>query len=382
MAELQEHIGHGDGRGRCLRELLPNESRWFRPVTIKAYGLDQPNSLFDSEGNPRPNDNPELEKYELSVNLSKVFWSSDELVDAYQLAESTATLSMLDASSFRSQYLSDAMNGQDVLAFFARTENGKTSGLRRFATAWTFSAGQSERQRHGLGSDDWEETWGFVFDPKKWILTSDRVLTAYKGLQAYTKVHGVPSGLTDGSVMDRPTPTLRRWSGLPIMSQGAVALIPTVEFKTVDQFDFLTVGSLLVPSPHIEGSIETVTLTWDLSASLDTTKKRRDALRAIALHRELVERDRVKILPRAPRNVPRFCVGDFLTLQFTVEPGIEEPRWNVDRLPAGLVLQRNGLLHGYVRTEGETRYTLTVTGKDGNALVTEERTILVEGCPK
>ncbi len=279
-----------------LRHLLPNESRWFRGFTFKVYRLDQSNTLFDSTGNTRPNPNPELEKYELSLDLSKVFWSSDELVDAYKLAASTkkAKLSLIDAECFREQYLSNGKTGQEVLAFFARAQKGRGKKLRRFASAWTFSMAQSERQNPGLGGDDYEGTYSITFDPKKLIVTADRALKAYEGLDAYTELHKVkvPRDFLGPNIGDvrHPSSALRKQSGLPIMKQGFVALIPTMKIKSVDQFDFLAVGSTFLPNPLIEGSLETVTFTWDLSTALDTAKKRRDAMKAIVIHEKLLKR--------------------------------------------------------------------------------------------
>ena len=258
-------------------------------------------------GESRPNPNPELEKYEVSLDLSKISWSSDELVEAYQLAASTKKLALIDTKGFKTEYLPDATSGEDVLAFFARTQKGR--GLRRFASAWTLSTAQSERQKPGPDGDDFEETYGVTFDPKKFILTADRAVTAYNGLKAYKTLHPAPLNLKAVGNVSDPVAELRRLSGLRVMSQGIVALIPTIEFKTVDQFDFLTVGSLLVPNPLIEGSIETITLTWNFSKALDTTKKRRDLFKAIAAHKELFKKEQKKILPEKPSKPMQFLYG-------------------------------------------------------------------------
>lgn len=49
-----------------------------------------------------------------------------------------------------------------------------------------------------------------------------------------------------------------------------------------------------MPSPDIKDTLDTYTVTWDLGATLNTAKHRRDAITAIAIHKQLVLQDKMR----------------------------------------------------------------------------------------
>lgn len=353
-----------------IKKLLPDRSRFFRGFKLTTSYLDQEDFSIDTTtGAPEANPDDHLWKFELSLDLSKVMWSTDELVAVYALAAGTDTGGLVEATGFDTTYV-----GSEPLEFFARAR--KRDGFRRFASAFTLSTGQSERptpepldpSEPPRKVEEFEETYSVTFDPKKIFLTADRVLSAYKGVESFVKVHRVPSGLGAGGKTlasasadqlgmstaealeaGSAIEVLRALSGLKVASQSLVAAIPAIEVKTVDQFDFASIGGMSRSSPFVEGSIETITATWDLASALNTAERRRSALQAIALHEKLVKQDAKleKGLEIVPNRDVVLCTGQYGYVPFGTKNALGTVSWSARGLPEGLELDaKTGVLQG------------------------------------
>jgi hypothetical protein len=337
-----------------LRDLLPSTSRWFRGLSLDVSSIDQADRLFNGEDDEvgRPNPDSHLEQFELSLDLSKTIWSSEELVKAYSLAADKKTGKYVDADLFKHNYVDQ--RGRP-LEFFARARKG--DGLRRFAAAWKFSAGLSERETPAEpveGDDDFEETYSATFDPKKLILGADDAVTAYKGVAAYTQLHKVPSGLPPCptyvnpktgllackplAIGENPIKQLKQWSGLGVQSAAKAALIPAISYETIDQFDFRKLGGTLVRSPLVEEALDAWTATWSLNDALNTAAQRRAAITALSLHQKLVEEDFNLSQPLGIRgmNKLRLCSGAYVHQQLAPAYAFGDVKWTTPESNGGL----------------------------------------------
>jgi hypothetical protein len=371
-----------------LRDLLPSTSRWFRGLSFEASGIEQQDRLFDGEDDEegRPNPDSHLEQFQLSLDLSKMIWSSKELVEAYSLAADKKLGQHVDADTFKNNYVEK--RGRP-LEFFARARRG--DWLRRLAAAWKFSAGLSERQALAEpmnGDDDFEETYSATFDPKKLILGADDTLTAYKGVAAYTKRHKEPSGLppcatTEDSVtklrkckplsIANPIKQLRQLSGLGVQSASRAALIPAISYETIDQFDFRKLGGTLVRSPLVDNVLDIWTVTWSLSDALNTASQRRAAITALSLHQELVEADFNLSQPLGIRGMSelRLCSGAYVHHKLEAAYAFGDAKWTTPQSNGGLFVGKGAdILAGVPDPAGSQpgrNLTITVCLQDDSA---------------
>ena len=298
--------------------LLPGwKSRFGRSLSFSASLLDQPDyiPIGESTENPSgflPNSTDKLGKFDISLSPGQWFRKSSDFSAAYALGKSSATAVLIDFSSDPLAALPPSLkrlNAGHVTKLQFLAWAGKGSGWKRLASAVGFTVAASERSAW-VGSvpipdsirdrDRVVETYSLKLDAKHFLLFPGQVSAAYTALEAHTAISRLNrSGLEEGSCeagqdSGNPVSCLEKLSKLKVSRRGLAGLVPSVEFKTVDEFDFVLSAGNFVGSRFLEDSLWTFNVTWDLGSALDTANHRREAIKAIALHHQLVKRDQMR----------------------------------------------------------------------------------------
>ena len=257
-------------------------------VLVGATDGDSPEPIFQT--NPMEN----LYKVEMTVSPGKMAWSVEDFKSAYALA--TGNKEYVDASETNDP-LSGVRPGRK-LKYLVGLEGG---GLfKRYMNAFSFTVGRSQRPRF-IGStlipiersadDKTEVTFKISYDGPTVLISPAEIADALEVLESHAKLQpGARTGILPQPLacQSRPVACLRSITGLPIRTSFLRAVLPTIEFQTVDQFDFVTSGGNFFPATN--DILRILTAVWDLKA-LDTAKNRQDAIKAYAAYERLAARE-------------------------------------------------------------------------------------------
>ncbi|MCG8463058.1 MAG: hypothetical protein MI919_42790 [Holophagales bacterium] len=261
--------------------------------------------------NPAPN----LEKREATLRPGRFFRTTAELDAAYKVATDKKTRRLIDSGS-------DPLRKVDEAEKLAELASANSKGyIRRFFSAFEMTFGHSERDPTELKqdpaspefrSDDGEFVYRVTLDLDQLVVFPAEVREAYDTLERHLKLDPLErvelepfdSGQCAG---DDPVRCLRKTSGLPVRGRWLAGVLPTIKFETKDQFDFILAGGEAFPLQ--EDTLETITVTWDLTSALDIAKQRRDAIKALAAHRRIQEREarrgREPLLGKSSIDLPK-----------------------------------------------------------------------------
>lgn len=386
--------------------LLPGgKSRFWRSLTFSFSTLDQPDNVFigESEENPSGflrNPDQSLSKLDFTLKPGQWFRKSSDFSAAYALGKSPATAGLID---FSTDPLADFQNtaerledrGVSKLEFLAWAGKGGT--WKRLASAITFTMANSERSRLVGTSvlppdiqdrDDEATTFSFKLDPKQLIRFPGQLSAAYTALEAHTAISSSNrSGLTNpgascetGENSANVVRCLEQLSDIQVSGRWLAGLLPEIEIKTTDEFDFVKVGGNFIGSQFLEDSLETVTVTWNLGAALDTANHRREAIKAIALHRTLVKRDTMRndelsLVVTPPHKIKEGTLLYMpLIAKYKKSEDLPKGSWKAKGVQMlNLKLSGDGILSGYPPA-GD--WEIVITFKDTYGNVAETRTLI------
>jgi hypothetical protein len=324
-------------------------------VLVGATDGDSPEPIFQT--NPMEH----LYKVEMTLNPGRLAWGVADFKSAYALA----TPGKNESAYVDAAEINDPLFGippDRKLEYLVGLEGG---GLfKRYANALSLTIGRSERPRF-IGStlipierskdDKTEVTFKISYDAPAVFISPEEIADALEVLESHAKLHpNVRTGawLEPPACEYRPVKCLRLITNLPIRTSFLRAVLPTIEFQTVDQFDFVTAGGNFFPATN--DTLRTLTAVWDLKA-LDTAKNRRDAIKAYAAVQRLAAREArlnhpLKLTNPAEtfRNLRSSTLlrielkADFITEGLGVEPtGV---KWKLTDSDPGISLTEEGIL--------------------------------------
>jgi hypothetical protein len=282
-----------------------------------------------------PNPDERLTKGTAEISFSRVFSSTGDLKSLY---------STVSTHKDRFDISVDPLAAEDdPVAYFMRTRG--RDWVARLVSGFTISFALSERPTPDptadipvpvrdriAAADQYEEVYSVKFDPFPLFNTGSHRSEAAQALTAYATTfkprRDVATGLQIATLCASPHPhCLGETSALYGSGRWLAALLPTFEYKTVDQFDFVQYGSRFLRPFFFDESLEVYTLTWDLSRVLDRQKERTATLDAIAAVEKLAAAPPV-IAP--PTSTP-IVAGQAVYLKLKATAGVKPLAWSVQR---------------------------------------------------
>lgn len=271
-----------------------------------------------------------------------------------------------------------------------RTFDSFSRSLRkghRFLNALTFSGSATRRAEFENGSplapeylreDKTATTWSLKFDSYLFFNPLAARESSYSAALGYGKLFGT-AGVGRGHdpcdsfalAMAGPRTQVPRacLAALSRPRPKLAVLLPTIEVKSEDQFDFVRLGSNQY-LPAAEDTLETLSFTWDLSRAFSLGASRKTALAILKNHgdlqkagptiRKLAEQDPQEIVVRK---------GSFVHRRLVADGGVEKVGWKVET-PAGkkricalpgVELTGDGVLIGVPEQEGVFKINVVVS---------------------
>jgi hypothetical protein len=301
----EESAGSSEPEWAFKGTLLPGfASRFFRPLSITASGIDQLDKIFDGTIDPvtgqpnfKENTAKDLYKAEVTVKPGKILRSTAELKEAYSIALDKQARNLIDISSDPLLATPSGLKLVELAWSDAQGMGKRFLSAIDASFAWTERspfAGTTPIPRDPLDEDETEFIYAITLDLDALAVFPSEALEAYQTLELHTKLSPENRAGLDPLKNQRcqnlnPTKCLREVSGVGVRGRWLAGVLPKITFKEVDQFDFILAGG--EPFPFNEDALATISVTWDLGAALDSAKHRRDAIKALALHRTLAARD-------------------------------------------------------------------------------------------
>jgi hypothetical protein len=376
-------------------DLLPSRrQRLFSMLKLEAEILDQPDYIWKTDDDdddqpdlrvatsaaddsePRATRNPDqwLWKATLTLDLSKFMLSSSAFKDAFNTMRENPEWFNLDDDPLA--------NEPDPLTYLARARPADCWGSRLLAG---FSASVSVARRPEETDDMPTEddptikTFSLSWDPASLLVKGTDWEAAAAALQSYAEVYDRPETLLGLSACGTPPrrECVLKASGLSRGWRVFLALVPKLQVKSVDQFDYVKAGRNIFLDTLSDKTIETYTLTWDFSRAAQVTAERNAALRFHRLSATAAPAPAPEIrLPRAITSsaggLP-LTAGQLFYIQLeTRQPG-QKLKWAVvegrtarsqvqsDQGSPGLHLRGDGLLAGYPQDIREGSFDIEVT---------------------
>jgi hypothetical protein len=371
--------------GLKVADLLPNAFEQLASVfKLEGEIADQPDFVWvevelpDDQGStfePRVNPNRSLWKATLSADLSKLMTTPSELKTAYETA--ARNREWFDLSE------DPVADVHDALAYFARARSCDFWGKRLlagFSASFSVAEQPDELDGNNRELDGHVETFSVTWDPASLLVTGSDWEAAASTLRAYAQLSGRPELLGDQSSCKTPGSKrcLRQTSGLSGGREWFAALIPKLQFKTVDQFDYIKAGGQYFSTELSDKTIETYTITWDFGRAARLKRENAAAVRFLASASDksglappaielplavTVEGGGVPVAPR-----------ELFYLQFETQKHGEGLRWSLmgrdcsaptnttgmEVLP-GLRLRSDGLVAGYPEAVQPSEICVQVT---------------------
>lgn len=372
-----------------VEQVLPDwNERFWSGLTLKLEFLDQEDFFIEKVTLPprapegedrevevfRPNPDRYVWKSTLSFDLGKFYRSPAQLKDAY-----SAVYNHRDWFKRGSDPLSTERAEGPLVDYFARAR-GEDRGARILSGVSGYVA-IADRPRIQKGAplpsevfaeEEYDETYGIKIDPSKWFVTGEDWAAAYAATLAYARAYEKPE------VLEIPHPCSgqvdRRCLNLRARRSSAERFLSTVlpvfEFKAVDQFDFIQLGGgSFVTSDLLDDTLETYTLTWDLSRAFGGAKERIAALGALEALKKMQPKGKPALVWAEGTRIP-VTPGELLYLPFRTKGGLAPYTWSAeqkdcesgkDELLPGASLTDGGLLVGYPKKVPEgCQFTLRV----------------------
>lgn len=375
-------------------DLLPGPAeRWSRLLQVKGEFLDQedffvqqillPSRREDEERLVkvfRANPDHYLWKSTVSLDFSRLVWSADELKTAYEAA---ANSSKWFDTAVDPLALERAQN--DVVRYFARAR--PEDRFDRLLNSLTMFVAVADRPSLRNGTllpdpinrqDEYDETYGVKIDTSRWFLSGSDWAKAYAATAAYARAFKRPSVLDfphpcSGQVNRRCLDQATTLSGLERLLD---TILPVIEFKLVDQFDFVQDGARFISTDLADDSLETYTVTWDFARVFGAAKQRAEMLAALQALEKVREKGQPAIGWREGTKIP-LRAGELIYLQFESQGGLSPIQWSVNPkecggnpdfevLPGTSLSKSTGLLSGYPSAIPEKcRFSISVADSLG-----------------
>ncbi len=286
--------------------------RFGRAFEYDLQRIEQPTVLFPSSGPAVPNPERYLNEHTLKFQFSELFPSSSTLADAVKnachlLTEPNSTDEVADAKIERD---SDTCVGTHLPLIVSG------GGVwKRIAAGFTVNIDLSERSSLQQGVvltsntsflNHYQVTGGFDFDPTQLFLGGTNWSSAFgakksAGAEVYDRCRPEPRKNHDESkdakdaqddIVARRAGCIDDLSSPRLLSKDQdnpeyctigrhhkpmlllAAVVPTVSFKRMSQFDFAKNGGILVPAQYLEAAQNQVTFKWDLKKAIPSAASR------------------------------------------------------------------------------------------------------------
>lgn len=328
-------------------DLLPSSAeRWSRLFEVKAELIDQEDFFIQEILLPRGREGEELPTKVFSPNPDRYLWKSTVNLNFARLVRSPDELKIAyEAAANNPAWFDTGVDplaleraGNDVVKYFARAR--PEDRVDRLLTSLTAFVAVADRPslRNGLllpgqieREDGYDETYGIKIEPSRWFVSGTDWAKAYGATAAYARAYKQPSALSfphpcSGQVNRRCLDHATRLSG----SQRLFAtILPTFEFKLVDQFDFVQDGARFISTDAADDSLETYTLTWDFGRVFGAAKQRAEMLAALQALEKVRSKGQPTISWRPAAKVP-LREGELVYLQFESRGGLSPIEWSAE----------------------------------------------------
>jgi hypothetical protein len=259
-----------------------------------------------------------------SLKMASMFTSVSDLSDAYgKLADYKQTYGFTGLAADRL----DRKTHDRLIEYFTRTTG--VNRFARFVSAFSVNASLLERAALDFGlngpgddsSDGTKLTFDVTFDPSSLFVTASQKKLAFEALTSYIKAYPRRAAFLRSVAICPKADECRSvnsLAGLEGAKAFAATLIPTMKVESVDEFDYAMVGGqpVLFPDDAREGSLQTVTLTWDLLKIIKPSSARREAV-AAAKALDTLEKVRIALStdPQIDAHqLPAMRAGQFITV--------------------------------------------------------------------
>ncbi len=261
------------------------KARFSRAFEYDFQRVEQPAYLITGTGTLAPNPEHYLNEHTLKFQFSEVFPSASTLATAFK---SACTLAK---NAYDCTYQPERADRVRRIASSGGVWQRGLSGV-------TLTVNLSERTALQQGivvanpsfANHYQVTGGVNFDPSQLFLNGTNWS---KAAAAFSDAHAVcDDRKQDGKDSDRPRNCVADVSR-PRLAAGyaeshrlatafLAAVVPTISFKRVSQFDFVKNGGVLVPAPFLENAQTQLTFKWDLKKAIPSTSMMLDATVATA----------------------------------------------------------------------------------------------------
>jgi hypothetical protein len=190
--------------------------------------------------------------------------------------------------------------------------------------------------------------------------TAKQRASLYASLNTHAKLFGA-AGIPDLPTCEASR-TCLAW--LSSTSNRLGALLPTLEYETVDQFDLNRWGgaySLVGPASN-DKLLWTFKATWDLKSVFDVGGRRAEAVAALKTAQDSTKwREKLQVKGGQERHAS----GEFVFMTLSVEPAVEaEWKFDGNSCGPGIKLSKSGTLAGIAPASCEVK--VKATAQDGS----------------
>lgn len=268
-----------------------------------------------------PNPDATLSKGTFTITGSALARSVAELNTAYANAKDYKQLSNVDRLEVPT--IGDGSLGS-LIAYFSRTRGIDRVG--RFVSGLVVAGSIVERAELDFGAAGAPDTAGdrtkfnfdVTFEPSAMFVSAAEKKLAFEAMTHYLKLGPAVSGSlaslsgcavagekrTEVSASVREA-CLQRLAGLRGSKAWWATAIPTVKLESIDEFDYAVVGGqpVLFPESSREGSLQNLTLTWNLLKVIKPSAARVSAVAAQKALDELADTIELLAVQAIPRTV-------------------------------------------------------------------------------
>jgi hypothetical protein len=261
--------------------------RFGRAFEYDFLRIEQPTAFVTATGTTVSNPEHYLNEHTLKFQFSELFPSSSALADAVKNA-----CSLLNSSSGKCP--------PDNRRFRWIASGG--GAWRRAASGFTVNVDLSERPALQQGivaantsfTDHYQVTGGFDFDPTQLFLGGTNWSKAHDTMSSKTVDNPEQNELYDSCNKENKADIAAREKCIHDLSSPRLfsgkegnlilghrkpmlviaAVVPTVSFKRVSQFDFVKNGGILVPASFLERAQNQFVFKWDLKKAISPSASR------------------------------------------------------------------------------------------------------------
>lgn len=374
-------------RGLRASHLLPGAGqRFMRSLGPKWEISDLPNTVVEDDM-PSRNLEGVLWKVSFTFNPGDLLTNETDYSTAYSAL-----------SKYKADFKLDLKSADPYphtipeIEKFALTDfRGK---IQRALALFSVSFGLAERplSERDLSpgkqdKDEIVESLTIKFDPSRLYDVGTSRKLAYETLLNYAKTFEkgllgvpIPRSCTDPQeVLNNARNCLAALSHTTNGWRTLATFLPTIEFKTVDEYDFIKAGGQFTERLFPDERLETWTITWDLKRAFGVASRRADALSVLQTMKQLAAPAPQITVPAQPAA----RIDEWFSFQLQIPPEVADGKWEFidaggqalsDSPVRGIELgKKSGLLSGYPMQAGTFNFKVRVRdafGREASSPVT------------